>query len=336
MPCRKNLSTKAQRTPTSEKRDSRVRNVNSASVPARNIQKVGQKSTVIPGTRLAPWVFIAPFFILQAMWTLGPAVYAVWLSVHKDVNGMTGPFNGLANYASAAKSYSFGASVGNIWTFVLIVGPIFLFGATTISLLVNSGAGWGKVPARVLMYLPFTLPPTAAVIMWAFNFSPDASVFGPILHLMGIQNTSDLGTPNNLPRAIGNIILWQNLGGWIVLLTATLSGIPDEIVEMARIEGAGAWALVRHIKLPLIVPTIVLMLISVTTYMATLFTEPTLLSGTLSVDANYTPNMWINNIANNGLFSEAAAAAMLVLIVILPFTIAITIYTGFYRLEDRS
>ncbi len=313
-----------------------MRNLNSASIQARDVRKVGQRSTVIPGTRLAPWIFITPFFLLQALWTLGPAVYAVWLSVHKDVNGTTGPFNGLQNYVRAAKSYSFGASVGNIWTFVLIVGPIFLFGATLIALLVDSDAGWGKVPARILMYIPFTLPPTAAVIMWAFNFSPDSSVFGPVLHLLGIQNASDLGTPNNLPRAIGNIILWQNLGGWIVLLTATLSGIPDEIIEMARIEGAGAWALVRRIKLPLIVPIIVLMLISVTTYMATLFTEPTLLSGTLEVDANYTPNMWINNIANNGLFSEAAAAAMLILIVILPFTLAITIRTGFYRQEDRT
>jgi ABC-type sugar transport system permease subunit len=313
-----------------------VQNLNSASAQAHDVKRAAQRSTVIPGTRLAPWVFISPFFILQAMWTLGPAIYAIWLSVHKDVNGMTGPFNGLANYARAARSFSFGESVGNIWTFVLIVGPIFLFGATLISLLVNSDAGWGKVPARILMYLPFTLPPTAAVIMWAFNFSPDSSVFGPALHLMGIQNATDLGTPTNLPRAIGNIILWQNLGGWIVLLTATLSGIPEEIVEMARIEGAGALALIRYVKLPLIVPTIVLMLISVTTYMATLFTEPTLLSGTLQVDANYTPNMWINNIANNGLFSEAAAAAMLILIVILPFTIAITVYTGFYRLDDRS
>jgi len=313
-----------------------VRNLNSASVPARDVQGVGQRSTLIPGTRLAPWIFITPFFILQAMWTLGPALYAVWLSVHKDVNGTTGPVIGLQNYTRAASSFSFGASVGNIWTFVLVVGPIFLFAATLISLLVDSDAGWGKVPTRVLMYLPFTLPPTAAVIMWAFNFSPDSSVFGPVLHAMGIQNATDLGTPNNLPRAIGNIILWQNLGGWIVLLTATLSGIPDELVEMARIEGAGAWALVRYIKLPLIIPTIVLMLISVTTYMATLFTEPTLLSGTLQVDANYTPNMWINNIANNGLFSEAAAAAMLVLLVILPFTLAITVYTGFYRQDDRA
>ena len=186
------------------------------------------------------------------------------------------------------------------------------------------------------MYLPFTLPPTVAVIMWAFNYSPDASVFGPVLHLMGMQNAIDLGTPDNLPRAISNMVLWQNLGGWIVLLTATLSGIPDEIIEMARIEGAGAWALIRYIKLPLIVPTMVLMLISVSQYMATLFTEPVLLGGTLQVDANYTPNMWISNIASKGFFSQAAAAAMLILGVILPFTIAMSVRSGFYSIQDSN
>jgi len=313
-----------------------VRNVDSTTVRTEAAQAVKRRATVIPGTRLAPWVFITPFFVLQAMWVLGPAVYAVWLSMHQDLNGMTGPFNGLDNYARVAGSDSFGTSVSHIVTFLVISGPIFLLGATLIALLIDSGAGWGRSIARVVMYLPFTLPPTVAVILWAFNYSPDASVFGPILHLLGVKNAIDLGTPDNLPRAISNLVLWQNLGAWIVLLTATLGGIPDEIIEMARTEGAGAWALIRYIKLPLIVPTMVLMLISVSQYMATLYTEPVLLGSTLQVDATYTPNMWIGNLASQGFFSQAAAAAMLILAVILPFTIAVSVRSGFYSIQDSN
>ncbi len=249
----------------------------------------------------------------------------------------TGQFVGLDNYNTVINDPDFQAAAGVIWQCVYTLAPFFCIIATIVALVLDSKAGWGKGIIKLLIFLPFAIPATASTILWAFNFSPDSSVFGPFLHRMGAQNILFFSTPTSLPYAIMNIVVWQNVGAWVIVLTASLAGIPQELVEMARIEGAGALGVVRHIKLPLLMPVLVLMVVSVTSYVLTLITEPYLLQNTLSISAAFTPNMWAYNVSfQSGFFNLAAAAAMLLLLIASVFAILFVGLSGMYRLQERD
>jgi len=293
-----------------------------------------RRRSALAGVRVAPWVFVAPFFILLFAFSLGPALYSLYNSLQSD---QTGKFIGLNNYNTVIHDSDFQAAAGVIWQCVYTLAPLFCIIATVVALILDSKAGWGKSLIKLLIFLPFAIPATASTILWAFNFSPDSSVFGPILHRMGAQDLLFFSTPTTLPYAIMNIVVWQNVGAWVIVLTASLAGIPQELVEMARIEGAGALGVVRHIKLPLLMPVLVLMVVSVTSYVLTLITEPYLLQNTLSISATFTPNMWAYNISfQSGFFNLAAAAAMLLLFIASIFAILFVWRSGIYHLQERD
>jgi multiple sugar transport system permease protein len=293
-----------------------------------------QGRSALAGTKLAPWVFIAPFFILLFAFSLGPGLYSLWMSTQSDQSGQ---FIGLQNYQTVVQDSDFQSAAGVIWQCVYTLAPLFCVFAAVVALVLDSKAGWGKGLIKLLIFLPFAIPATASTILWAFNFSPDSSVFAAVLHRMGAQNVLFFSTPTALPYALMNIVVWQNIGAWVMVLTASLAGIQQELVEMARIEGAGALGVVVHIKLPLLAPVLVLMVISVTSYVLTLITEPYLLQVTLSIPATFTPNMWAYNISfQSSAFNLAAAAAMLLLLVSSVFAIVFVWRSGIYRLQERD
>jgi multiple sugar transport system permease protein len=302
---------------------------------ARAPQAIGtHRRSAIRGTKVAPWVFIAPFFILLLAFSLGPGLYALYMSLQSD---QTSKFIGLNNYSTVVQDSDFQAAAGVIWQCVYTLAPFFCVVAASVAFVLDSKAGWAKNLIKLLIFLPFAIPATASTILWAFNYSPDSSVFSPFLHAMGAQNVLFFSSPTALPYAIMNIVVWQNIGAWVMVLTASLAGIPQELIEMARIEGAGAFGVVWHIKLPLLGPVLVLMVVSVTSYVLTLITEPFLLQQTLSIPATYTPNMWAYNISfQSNAFDLAAAAAMLLLFVASVFAVAFVWRSGIYRLQERD
>ena len=300
--------------------------------PSRRVRR--HRGSILADTRLAPWVFIAPFFILFLAFTVGPAVYSFYMSLHSD---QTSKFIGIDNYRTVVQDSDFQAAAGVIWQAVYTLAPFFCVVAATVALVLDSRAGWGKGAIKLLIFLPFAVPATASTILWAYNYSPDSSVFSPALHAAKVENIFAFASPTTLPYAIMNIVVWQNIGAWVVVLSASLAGIPQELVEMARIEGAGALALVFRIKLPLIAPVVVLMVVSLVGYVLTLITEPYLLQQALQVPATYTPNMWAYNISfQSGAFNLAAAAAMLMLAVSSIFAITLVLRSGVYRLQERG
>jgi multiple sugar transport system permease protein len=249
----------------------------------------------------------------------------------------TGKFIGVQNYQTVVQDSDFQSAAGVIWQCVYTLAPFFCVVAAAVAFVIDGRAGWGKNLIKLLIFLPFAIPATASTILWAFNFSPDSSVFSLALHRLGAQSVLFFSSPTALPYALMNIVVWQNIGAWVLVLTASLAGIPQELVEMARIEGAGAFGVVWHIKLPLLGPVLVLMVISVTSYVLTLITEPFLLQQTLSIPATFTPNMWAYNISfQSSAFDLAAAAAMLLLLVSSVFAVVFVWRSGIYRLQERD
>src|SRR5438132_1461091 len=96
----------------------------SVDTPAHTPQPLAarQGRSALAGTKLAPWVFIAPFFILLFAFSLGPGLYSLWMSTQSDQSGQ---FIGLQNYQTVVQDSDFQSAAGVIWQCVYTLAPLF-------------------------------------------------------------------------------------------------------------------------------------------------------------------------------------------------------------------
>jgi multiple sugar transport system permease protein len=107
---------------------------------------------------------------------------------------------------------------------------------------------------RAVVFFPLLASGAAIAQIWGFILLPGQGVLSYFFSLLGLPSVKWLTDPATAPVAISLIAVWQGVGFQTLVLSAALFGIPKEIVEAARIDGAGAWDLLVRIKLPLIQP----------------------------------------------------------------------------------
>ena len=154
-----------------------------------------------------------------------------------------------------------------------------------------------------------------ASILWGFLYVPNVSPIVEILEHVGLH-LDPLGSGTATFWSIANIVTWEFAGYNMLILVAQLKAIDSELYEAARIDGANAWHEIRHIKLPLIRPAIVLTTIFTIIGTLQLFAEPFVLKGkSTAIDSSYTPNLaaYTQAFTNNNQHLAAAQAVILAL-----------------------
>jgi multiple sugar transport system permease protein len=131
--------------------------------------------------------------------------------------------------------------------------------------------------------------------------------------------------------SIANIVTWEFAGYNVLVITAQLQAVPGDLYEAARIDGASSWQIVRHVKLPLLRPAIVMTTVFTIIGTLQLFAEPLILKPvSTSISYTYTPNLAAYNSAfNNNAYHLAAAQAVLLAVA------AFILSFGFLRLVGR-
>jgi sn-glycerol 3-phosphate transport system permease protein len=116
---------------------------------------------------------------------------------------------------------------------------------------------------RTVLVLPLLIPLVAAASLFIFIFLPGAGLLDYYLARFGAGwgQTNWLGNPSLALGSIIAITVWKNTGYYLLFFLAGLAGIPPELLDAARIDGAGAWARFRHVTLPLLGPTLVFVLV---------------------------------------------------------------------------
>jgi multiple sugar transport system permease protein len=144
------------------------------------------------------------------------------------------------------------------------------------------------------------------------------SPVGFLLQALGFQTFGQVIAPENLPVLFAAIAFWTGAGGWIVVMYGALNTISPEVLEAARIDGAGAWQTARRIQIPLLRKWIVYMVILAFAGGTQLFVEPQLLSqASVGVAGrDYSPNQLSYDFAfqNNDVNTAAAVSVELLLI----------------------
>jgi multiple sugar transport system permease protein len=241
----------------------------STASPARTIVRAGGPGAPAPRRRIltaarrdaiAGYLFITPQLLGIAVFVLLPLVLVVVSSL-QDQNVLSGQtqFVGSANYEKLLADPQIGQVLGvtAIFSVGIVVCNIPL--AMLLAVLLNR-RGRGIAVFRTIFFSPVVVSIVAWTIVWGFLLQDNGGING-FLQLFGIDGPNWLQSG---PTALGAVVLVQvfkNVGLNMVLFLSALQGVPTEVTEAARVDGAGARTVFFRITLPLISPTLLLTVI---------------------------------------------------------------------------
>ncbi|MBS2966277.1 sugar ABC transporter permease [Actinocrinis puniceicyclus] len=231
--------------------------------------------------RRAPWPgraghgFVAAYVLLLIAFGVVPTVYALYFAFTSVDNR----FSGLSNFATAARDFRYLPAVGHVALYLVFWLASLVVFVVALALLLHRLSARGVSKAlRFLYYIPGALAGAASVMVWLFLLDPTVSPASFLLRALGYDTFGQVVAPGHLPILFTLIAFWTGAGGWIVVMFGALNNIPHDIIEAARIDGAGAWQTARRIQIPLLRKWIVYMTILAFAGGTQLFVEPQLLA----------------------------------------------------------
>jgi alpha-glucoside transport system permease protein len=218
------------------------------------------------GEGVRPYVFVGPALVILAVFLVYPVINTLLISF-KDANSDS--FVGLENYKFVFTDSDMLTAIRNTAGWIIVV-PIFGVGIGLAFATLADRLRRGEAVAKSMIFLPMAISFAGASVVWNFIYSFRPEGFGSNIGLLnGImiglgQNPVswlDQQPWNNLMLMV--IMVWMQTGFAMVVLSASIKAIPEEIIEAARIDGASEMQVFRRIIVPSILPTIAV----VTTYM---------------------------------------------------------------------
>lgn len=207
------------------------------------------RSTLNNYQSLMGYIFIAPALTLFIVFTVLPALTAFGLSF-ADYDVLTPPrWTGIDNYARLLTDSIFHTTLRNVVTYCLLYVPVMLLLSLMVALALNRPRP-GMRFFRTLYYLPVISSPVAAATVWLWLLNKDYGAVNEFLNLLGIQGPAWIANTRSAMVAIVIVTVWQGLGSNMVIYLAGLQNIPFHLYEAAKLDGAGAFQLFRHITWP--------------------------------------------------------------------------------------
>lgn len=243
-------------------------------------------------------LLITPFGLLFAAFLVAPLAYAFWLSLRTSTLVGGDHFSWFANYKQAFTDPHFLSGVRRVIVFGLVQIPVMLGLALLGALIIDEVTSRLAKVFRMTLFMPYAVPAVIGALMWGFLYSP---TFGPVNSLgdaLGLGKV-DLLSHSLILTSLGNIVTWQWTGYNMIVLYAALQGLPREVYEAAKLDGAGQIQTALRIKIPMISSAMVLTLMFTIIGTLQFFTEPRVLAPTASsvITPDYTPNLYAYNLA---------------------------------------
>jgi multiple sugar transport system permease protein len=221
---------------------------------ARGRRKGLRRSAQRRREALAGYAFVAPSTIGVAVFVLVPMVLAFVLSF-TDTNGFgQSHFVGLENYRRMFSDPLFVKSVKVTLLYVVVFVPgIYVIGLG-MALLVH-----GALPARAFFraafFAPYTVSLVVVALIWRYMLADKVGIVSRALAQVGVSAPSFLGDPNVALWVVAFVSIWFFVGYYMVILLGGLQEIPTELIEAARLDGAGPFRMLFNIVLPMLKPT---------------------------------------------------------------------------------
>lgn len=281
------------------------------------------------GDHLSGYLFVTPQLLGYLVFVLGPLIAVFWFSLN-DFNALrrTFSFVGAANYESILADPIFAEGVRNTAVFSAALVPLNLGLAMLLAVLLNQKLR-GTVAFRTLFFSPVVISLAAWAIVWRFLLEADGGV-NALVQLFGADGPNWLREPETAMVSVVAVQVFKNVGLNMVLFLAALQGVPEELYEAARIDGAGRWSMFRRVTLPLVSP--VVLFVSILTVAGSLQVFAQILLLTEGGPGNSTLVLVYYLYKQAFQFSELGYASALAVIL---FLVALLLTIGQWQLRKR-
>ena len=281
------------------------------------------------------YVFVAPAAVCFLAFLAIPIVYALYVSVRREqvvglglgAGGRHQEWAGLSNYAQVLADPEFLGSAGRVLLSGLVLVPVMRGLALLLARLLASRRARPRRIARITIFLPYAVPAVISSLLWGFLYLPGTSPFHFVASALG-GSLPDVLSPQLVLLAIANIGIWGGTGFNMVVLYTSLRSVPGELYEAATLDGCSELQIALRVKVPMILPSLIMTCVFSIIATLQVFAEPMLLRPlTSSISTTWSPLMLIYKDAftENDIYSASAGS---VLVALATFVISF----GFLRL----
>ncbi|QYX76822.1 carbohydrate ABC transporter permease [Streptomyces akebiae] len=281
--------------------------------------------------------FTVPFQLGFVFLYLLPIAYAVYESLFQEkrsglgLGGATREFTGFDNYQLGLTDSAFMGSILRVVLFACVQIPFMLLVSLVLALFLDALTAKAANRFRIVLLVPYMIPGVVAAIVWINLYSPAVGPLTPMGDFLGFD--WNFFAPSMVWPSIGNLLTWHGIGYNMVIIYSALQGVPRELFEAARLDGASEIRIALSIKIPFVRAALVLTGLLSIIQMLQLFNEPALFRNITpeTVDGSFTPIMIIYNQAFNAGNYQYAAALSVLLALILGVASLL-----FYRLTSKE
>jgi multiple sugar transport system permease protein len=209
---------------------------------------------------LAGWLFASPWIIGFVLWTLGPMIASLWISM-TEWDLITAPrWVGLANVTAMLNDELVAQALKVTSIYALVSVPIHLVVGLLLAILLNTQIS-GLRYYRTAFYMPSVLSGVAIALLWRWLFSTEFGLFNGILSYFGIVGPSWLGDERWALPSLIFMSVW-GVGAGTIIYLAGLQGIPTDLYEAAQVDGATGWDRFWAVTLPMMTPILFFQLVT--------------------------------------------------------------------------
>jgi len=275
--------------------------------------------------RLWSGAFLAPSFIGVMIFFIAPFIVVIFYSLVDSPIQKNFVF--LDNFISLLKNTAFQTAAKNTATFSAMAVPLAVILALGLAILLER-----KIPFqsqfRTFFLSPMMVPIASVVLVWKVIFHYNGAL-NSFLDTFGATGVDWLKSDYS-QLVIVLLFLWKNLGYNMILFMSALGNIPNELVEVAKIEGAKPWTIFMKIKMRYLSPTILFVTILSLINSFKVFREVYLLTGDYPYGSLYLLQHFMNNMFSSLDYQKLSAAAVIMAIVIVLIIAVLFIVEGRY------
>lgn len=208
------------------------------------------------------WGYIKMMTLLGVLLYCAILIAPLFLSVYYSFTNMnllkaSSDFVGFRNYVNLAKDPTFSSSLSfTIKISILVTLCVNVLGLIIAMLLNHTGRFFAFL--RTVFFVPQVLSAVIISFIWSIMFSARNGIINTLLQQVGLlqqgQNIAWIGDPQLAFYSVGVVTIWQLLGFCVVVYLAALQGIPEDLKDAARVDGANLWQSFRHVTFPLLAP----------------------------------------------------------------------------------
>lgn len=273
-------------------------------------------------SRLLPWVYVSPAMAILSAYLILPTIQTIYLSFY---DGRSQNFVGLKNYVFAFTDKSMLVAFKNNLLWLVLVTGISVGLGLIVAVLVDKVRY--EAVAKSLIFLPMSISFVGASVIWKFIYAykpagaDQIGLLNAIVVSLGFEPVGWLVERSVNNFALIAIMIWLYTGYCMVILSAAVKGIPEDVIEAAKIDGANSWQIFWRITVPMIRSTLLVVSTTVVILVLKVFDIVFVMTGG-NQGTEVIASRMIKEMFNYRNFGRGSAIAVILLILIIPVMVS--------------